>query len=50
MVAEFSTFTIIYNIGKAYIVNFLVQHEATSEESWLGLGIGNPNTKTWFEL
>ena len=50
MVVEFSTFTIIYNISKAYIVNFLVQHEATSEESWLGLGIGNPNTKTWFEL
>ena len=50
MVAEFCTFTTIYNISKVYILNFLVQHQATSEESWLGLGIGNPNAKTWFDL
>ena len=49
MVATFTHIESVHNIAKRIIFNQLVKHQASSEESWLGLGLNKPEEKVWFE-
>ena len=48
MVSQYAGMSFELNVAKLYILNTLVRHHVSSEENWLGLGLGS-NDKTWFE-
>ena len=49
MVATFTHIDSVFNVARRIMFNSLVQHQVSSEESWLGLGLYAPKEKVWFE-
>ena len=50
MLLEYAELFTINGIGKKSLIYRLQQHEAESEESFLGLGMIPNNHKTWFDF
>ena len=48
MVSEYAETNFHDNVADQHLVYHLQQHQADSEESFLGLGITENNQKTWY--